>query len=81
MSFLQFNFCIFFVILILAYYILPKKFQWICLLIGSYIFYIAAGVKTVGYIIFTTLTVWVGTIIISKISENMKSELTEKKKH
>lgn len=79
MSFLQFNFCIFFVILILAYYILPKKVQWICLLIGSYIFYISAGVKTVGYIIFTTLTVWVGTIIISKISENMKIELTEKK--
>lgn len=81
MSFLQFNFCIFLFILILAYYILPKKVQWICLLIGSYIFYISAGVKIVGYIIFTTFTVWVGTIVISKISENMKIELTEKKKH
>nr|WP_035301957.1 MBOAT family O-acyltransferase [Clostridium sp. DL-VIII] len=79
MSFLEFNFWIFLCVLILAYYFLPKKFQWLCLLIGSYVFYTFAGVKTVGYIIFTTASVWIGSVLISKINEKMESELIEKK--
>lgn len=79
MSFLQFNFWLFLCILISAYYLLPKKFQWICLLIGSYVFYSFAGLKTIGYILFTTLSVWIGTILIDKINEKKEIELNEKK--
>ena len=79
MSFLQFNFWLFLCILISTYYILPKKLQWTCLLIGSYVFYAFAGVKTIGYIIFTTFSVWFGTMIISKINEKKENELIEKK--
>lgn len=79
MSFLQFNFWLFLCILILAYYILPKKFQWVCLLIGSYVFYMSAGVKTVVYIVFTTFSVWIGGLVISKINEKKDQELIEKK--
>jgi D-alanyl-lipoteichoic acid acyltransferase DltB (MBOAT superfamily) len=79
MSFLQFNFWLFLCILISAYYLLPKKFQWIGLLIGSYVFYSFAGLKTIGYILFTTLSVWIGTILIDKINEKKEIELNEKK--
>jgi Predicted membrane protein involved in D-alanine export len=79
MSFLQFQFWLFLCILVLAYYFLPKKFQWICLLIGSYVFYAFAGIKTIGYILFTTISVWIGTIYINKINERKEAELIEKK--
>ena len=79
MSFLQFNFWIFLCMLILAYYFLPKKLQWVCLLIGSYVFYMFAGIKITGYIIFTTLSVWIGAVLISKINEKKENELIEKK--
>jgi D-alanyl-lipoteichoic acid acyltransferase DltB (MBOAT superfamily) len=79
MSFLQFNFWLFLCVLISAYYLLPKKLQWICLLIGSYVFYAFAGIKTIGYIIFTTFSVWFGTVLISKINEKKENELVEKK--
>ena len=79
MSFLQFNFWFFICILIFAYYFLPKKFQWVCLLCGSYVFYIFAGVKTIEYILFTTLSVWIGARLISKINEKKENELIEKK--
>jgi len=79
MSFLQFNFWLFLCILILAYYFLPKKLQWVCLLSGSYVFYIFAGVKLTGYIICTTLSVWIGTVLISKINDKKEKQLIEKK--
>lgn len=79
MSFLQFNFWLFLFVLILAYYFLPKKFQWICLLSGSYVFYAFAGIKIIGYIIFTTLSVWGGAVFISKINDKKENELIEKK--
>lgn len=79
MSFLQFSFWLFLCILIFAYYFLPKKFQWIYLLIGSYAFYTFAGIKTIGYILFTTLSVWIGAMLLSKINEKKENELSEKK--
>lgn len=75
MSFLQINFWIFLLVSIMIYYILPKKYQWICLLISSYVFYTYTGVKTVGYILFTTLTTWAGGLFISKIEEQKKNEI------
>ncbi|WP_297429171.1 MBOAT family protein [Clostridium sp.] len=79
MSFLQFNFWLFLCILILAYYFLPKKFQWICLLCGSYVFYLFTGIKTIGYILFTTLSVWSGAVLITKINEQKENELIKNK--
>lgn len=80
MSFLQLEFWIFLLILLFAYYILPKRFQWICLLIGSYIFYCSAGIKTVGFILATTITIWGGALYISKIDDKKELDLIENKK-
>lgn len=75
MSFIQINFWIFLLIAMIIYYVLPKKYQWVCLLISSYVFYVYAGIKTIGYIVFTTLTTYVGALVISKIEEEKKNEL------
>ncbi len=49
------NFLLFLGIVVLIYYIVPKKFQWAILLIASYGFYLSSGIDHVVYILFTTL--------------------------
>lgn len=76
MSFLQAGFWVFLCILLAAYYLMPKKkYQWVILLIGSYVFYLFAGVKTSAYILLTTLTTWYGALLITKISDKKKADL------
>lgn len=79
MSFLQISFWVFLALLLLFYYILPKKYQWICLLIGSYVFYISSGLKTSGYIILTTFFTWGGALLISNINDKKEIELKKNK--
>ncbi|MBQ9030455.1 MAG: MBOAT family protein [Parasporobacterium sp.] len=61
MSFTSINFLVFFGILIILYYALPKKIQWIVLLVASYAFYLFAGLKYLGFILFTTITTYLVT--------------------
>jgi alginate O-acetyltransferase complex protein AlgI len=60
MSILSFEFAGFVAIALIMYYILPKKCQWAVLLTASYVFYLYAGWKTVGFILVTTVTTWYG---------------------
>ena len=61
MSFTSINFLVFFGILIILYYVLPKKIQWVVLLAASYSFYLFAGVKYLAFILFTTATTYAVT--------------------
>lgn len=78
MNIISTEFLIFVVILLIVYYLLPRKYQNICLLIGSYIFYaswswyfafILFGVTTLNFlagIYFEKKTdnrAWIGTVI------------------
>lgn len=75
MSFLQISFYVFLVALLVAYYLLPKKMQWVCLLIGSYIFYLNTGINTIGFILITTITIWAGALMIEKEEEKKRNAL------
>ena len=50
---------------ILIYYIVPRKSQWIVLLIFSYLYYIAGGPRYV-VILFSTLVTWLMALLIEK---------------
>lgn len=54
MSFTSFSFFAFLFAVIVVYYLVPKKLQWLVLLIASYGFYLSTGFDNVAYIIFTT---------------------------
>ena len=56
MLFTSYEFIAFLGIMLLAYYIVPKGYQWIALLIGSYAFYAFAGLDCLVFIVFTTLS-------------------------
>ncbi|HHX12157.1 MAG TPA: MBOAT family protein, partial [Clostridiales bacterium] len=67
MLFTSYEFLLFLIVLIMVYYAIPKKFQWLLLLIASYIFYAYAGVHYIIYIIGTTLTTYIASININKL--------------
>ena len=50
----------------MIYYIVPRKSQWIVLLIFSYLYYIAGGPRYVVFILFSTLVTWLMALLIEK---------------
>lgn len=54
MSFVSIEFLFFIIISLVAYYVLPKKVQWVVLLLVSYLFFLSGGLRTISYLLFTT---------------------------
>ena len=66
MTFNSFGFLIFYPIVLILYFVLPKKFTKYMLLIASYYFYLAWNIKLAGLIIFTTCVSYFCARIIEK---------------
>lgn len=69
MQFTSMAYILFIVLCALVFYVVPKKVQWIVLLVFSYIFYFLAGPKLVVFLLLTTLTTYFGGIMIEKTEE------------
>lgn len=79
MQFTSVSFLAFTAVLLLLYYICPKKSQWIILLSASYIFYVSAGLKYLFFILFTTATTFAAARIIDMRLLKQKAYLAEHK--
>ena len=71
MVFNSFAFLIFYPIVLLLYFVLPKKLSWIMLLFASYYFYISWNVELIYLIVFTTLISWISAMLIER-TQNRK---------
>ena len=69
------EFLVFVAILILIYFITPKKIKWLVLLIASYIFYFLNSTKLIVFILITTLSIYYVALIIGKIDKNTKEKV------
>lgn len=69
MTFNSWEFLLFYPIVALLYFVLPKKLKWPMLLIASYYFYMCYQAELVFLILATTLISWAASFIIEK-SEN-----------
>ena len=74
MTYTSLAFALFYLILLTVYYLVPKKSQWIVLLIGSIAFYLFSGVKYILYVVITAFTTYIAAILTHK----NKKEFTEK---
>ena len=74
MTYTSLMFALFCLVLLLVYYVVPKKFQWIVLLIGSVAFYLCSGVKYILYVVITAFT----TYITAMLAHKNKREFSEK---
>ncbi len=71
MTFNSWEFLLFYPVVALLYFVLPKKAKWIMLLIASYFFYMCYQWNLVYLIAATTLISWVSSILIDKNKEKV----------
>ncbi len=79
MLFTSYGFFGFLLILFLLYYTIPRRFQWVLLLLGSYLFYCISGPTNLVYILCTTLTTWYAARRIAANQQRQKAYLREHK--
>lgn len=66
MLFNSFSFAVFLPIVFIIYWAVPKKYQWVVILISSYYFYMSWNIKYVFLILFTTVVSYVAARLIEK---------------
>ena len=69
------TFLAFLAVVVLVYYIVPKKIQWVVLLIASYGFYLSSGLDHVIYIIATTLFTYGAGRLMQSFRDKQKKEI------
>lgn len=69
MGFISLAFVAFLAIAVLVYYLLPKKIQWVWLLIVSLCFYLTFDVRYIAFLLFSILTTWGGALGIHRLQE------------
>ena len=60
MSFVSIEFMVFTAVCAAGYYMIPKKYQWVWLLVFSYVYYLAAGPSYLFFILFATTVTYLG---------------------
>ena len=79
MQFTSFSFLACLAVLFVVYYLIPKKTQWILLLVASYGFYAFAGIEYLAFILFTTVTTYLAAHLIGHRLEKQDAYLAENK--
>lgn len=80
MSFLSVQFIAFLALVVLLYYILPKKCQWVVLLVASVAFYLTYGWARIGFILAAALIAWAAGVRMERIYQTEKDRATAKKR-
>lgn len=78
MLFTSYEFIFFVLVTFVLYYVIPKKWQWVLLLLASYVFYFLAGASYLPYIFVTTISSW---LIARKITALQTKEEAYLKEH
>ena len=79
MLFTSYEFILFLIVLVILYYLMPKKYQWILLLGASYLFYAFAGRTYLLYIMATTLSTYLISNRIHRLQQTASDYLKESK--
>lgn len=75
MLFTSYTFMIFLAVLFVVYYTIPKRFQWMLLLVASYTFYALASVKYLLYIFITTVATYTAARKVGQVTSAQASYL------
>lgn len=73
------SFLLFAAVLLAVYYCVPKKLQWVLLLVGSWVFYLAAGWRYLIFMGITTLTTYASGRIMGGRLQKQEAYLAENK--
>lgn len=67
--FISYKFILFFIVLTVLYYVIPKKCQWILLLVAGFAFYAAADIRYPLFLLVTSLTVYGTALWIERCNQ------------
>lgn len=79
MTLTSLSFFAFVLAVLVLYYVIPKKFRWIVLLAASAAFYAIVCLKYMPFIVFTSITTWLGALLLDKYATTRKDELKSHK--
>ena len=79
MLFTSYRFLAFLLVLFVLYYVIPKKTQWMLLLVASYVFYAFAGWEYFIFMGITTLSTYGAGLLIDRNHGRQKAYLAEHK--
>jgi len=74
MAYTSFYFLAFLAGVLILYYIIPKRFQWVLLLAASYAFYLISGVAQVFFLLGTTAVTYISGLLMQKRRDRYKAE-------
>ena len=74
MNLFSLEFVILLSILLLLYYLLPRKAQWPCLLVASIVFYAFSGAVNLVFVGITSFTTWLEGILMSRFTQQFQRE-------
>ena len=81
MSFTSFEFLCFLALTVLLYYLIPKKLQWVLLLVASFVFYAFAGGFYLPYILLTIISSYVVSKLIKRNADREKVYIQNNKEN
>lgn len=73
MAFTSMQFVMFLVLAVALYYVTPKRYRWVTLLVVNYVFYYFAGIKYFIYLFATTISTYIATIKLGNMAEQNKT--------
>ena len=79
MQFTSYSFALFAAILLLVYYLVPGRWQWMILLGASYVFYLWAGPEYLIFILLTTVSTYITARVIDGNLQKQDAYLAENK--
>lgn len=75
MAYTSFSFLLFFFGVLVLYYLVPRKFQWVLLLLASYSFYLFSGIGQAVYILATTAVSYGAGLLMQKHRDAYQAQL------
>lgn len=79
MAFVSLYFIIFFLVLLTAYYLFPRKYQWLLLLSGSLIFYVFSSPYYLVFLLFSAGTTYCCGVLMGDMEAALQKELLMQK--
>lgn len=79
MSYISLGFAIICACLLILYYMLPRRFQWVVLLFGSIMFYLFSGAKYIIYVAVTAVITYLMAILSHKSKEDFARRLPKRR--
>lgn len=80
MSFLSYTFLIFISASLLVYYFIPKKNQWLVLLLANTVFYAFSGIGNFVFILISSFVTFTGAGLVDNLNLSLKLKKTEMSK-